>query len=271
MLTKDRDNCGSCGHSCLGGGCANGLCLPITVARDQESPLGIFVPSAASQNSPFVFWVNQGGQNSPSLRRASKDGSNQVPINDVGDQIKKPFDLAVSDEFLYWSEGSVVFRRELVGGTKKAFLNAGGGEARFLALDGNDVFVAGQSGPTGVIVTDKSLYTGTFLATGLAVSANLLFWIQQDTKQIVSGPTMGGPNGNTLIGIGTQAAGLAVDGSSVDWTEDRRRVLRAGIDDHRVVTVFESPEDFGDSDVAVDDKFVYWTESASGFVRRLAK
>ena len=52
-LTTDRLNCGSCGHSCLGGECVKSRCQPVIIAEDQPGPLGIGV------SSHYVFWVNQ--------------------------------------------------------------------------------------------------------------------------------------------------------------------------------------------------------------------
>jgi hypothetical protein len=45
-------NCGSCGHSCLGGGCAGGLCQPIALAGVQNAGPYIAVDTSS------VYWSN---------------------------------------------------------------------------------------------------------------------------------------------------------------------------------------------------------------------
>jgi hypothetical protein len=47
-LSNDGSNCGTCGHSCLGGTCTNGTCLPVTLAHltTTVSPAGLAVNSS---------------------------------------------------------------------------------------------------------------------------------------------------------------------------------------------------------------------------------
>jgi len=48
----DEDNCGECGHSCLGGSCKTGLCQPIVLGTFPDNGLGIAIDSAD------VFFTN---------------------------------------------------------------------------------------------------------------------------------------------------------------------------------------------------------------------
>lgn len=53
-LETDGQHCGRCFHSCLGGACARGACLPVKIAEKQESPAEIFV------HEGMIVWANRG-------------------------------------------------------------------------------------------------------------------------------------------------------------------------------------------------------------------
>jgi hypothetical protein len=275
--TRDPRNCGTCGHSCRGGTCVQSLCQPITVATGQDGPLGIFVPPSSSDEGQFLFWVWQGQHSRPSLRRAFKDGREQGGVEGEDPPAQLPFDLVAANGNVYWTEGNFVYKRGLNGAQKVLLGPAGAGEGRFLAVDGSRLFIVGQQGGTGVIVTQgtaqsETVYNASFVAGGLAISGTTLFWIEQDKGWVVSGMASGVQNGNKQAMTGPQASGLAVDDRYFYWTEDHTRLVRAPRDNPVVVeTIYTSAEPFGDSDVGVDDEFVYWTEFANGLVRRLAK
>jgi hypothetical protein len=50
-VTTDPMNCGRCGHDCLGGACAAGVCQPLLVASFTDQPVGSVVLS-----QDHVFW-----------------------------------------------------------------------------------------------------------------------------------------------------------------------------------------------------------------------
>jgi hypothetical protein len=50
-VTTDPTNCGRCGHDCLGGACAAGVCQPLLVASFTDQPVGSVVLS-----QDHVFW-----------------------------------------------------------------------------------------------------------------------------------------------------------------------------------------------------------------------
>ena len=50
-LENDPANCGTCGHDCLGGECANSLCEPIELATGQGTLRGIVV------DATHVYWT----------------------------------------------------------------------------------------------------------------------------------------------------------------------------------------------------------------------
>src|SRR5687768_7515719 len=53
-VATDAQNCGRCGHSCLGGLCDKGVCQPIVLAADQPGPQEVLVDATRA------YWTNFG-------------------------------------------------------------------------------------------------------------------------------------------------------------------------------------------------------------------
>ena len=271
-LTGDRLNCGACGHSCLGGECVKSRCQPVTIAEDQPGPLGIDV------SANHVFWVNQ---TPAGLMRAGKDGSGMKPLASPTDQIEEPFDIAAdADEvFVYWSEltKNQVFRKPMAGGAKEPLAFGGPGQAAFLAIEGTQIYVSDHRPGLGVIATDKVLFQEQDTIAGLAVKGGIVYWALQTNAKIMAGPATGGDGTGTVSvdAVVGRPMGVAVDQDSIYWIEDGQRLKQAPKrGGASPVTLYESPQPFGDSDVAADGVAVYWTEhgmGATGLVRKLAR
>jgi hypothetical protein len=267
-LTSDRLNCGACGHSCLGGDCLRSRCLPSSIAENQSGPLGIDVAAH------HVYWVNQ----SPAgLVRWSKDGSGTRQLGSPTDLITEPFDIAAdADEtFVYWSEltAAQVYRKPTAGGPKQMVGNGGPGQAAFLSLDGAQLYISDhRTDGLGTIATEQVLYNQFDTIGGLAVKDGVVYWALQTTGKLVAGPTAGATSSSPLIDVApAHPMGVAVDHSSVFWVEDGQRIKQAPRLGGPPVLLYESPQPFGDTDIAVDGTAVYWTEHATGVVRRLAR
>jgi hypothetical protein len=271
-LASDRLNCGACGHSCLGGECSKSRCQPVTIAQDQPGPLGIAV-------SPhYVFWVNQ---TPAGLVRAGKDGSGARALVSPTDQVEEPFDIATdADEtFVYWSEltKNQVFRKPISGGTKETVGNGGPGQTAFLAVEGGQVYVSDHRPDFGTIATDKVLFHEMDTIAGLAVDGAIVYWGLQTAAKIMAGPISGG-DGNGTVAVDAVVGhpmGVAVDQDNIYWIEDGQRLKQAPRrGGASPVLLYESPQAFGDSDVAADGAAIYWTEhgtGATGVVRKLAR
>jgi len=273
-LATDRLNCGACGHSCLGGECVRSRCQPVAIAEDQSAPLGIDV------SAHHVFWVNQ---TPPGLMRWAKDGSGTKPLASPSDGVDDPFDVAVdADEvFVYWSElnKNLIFRKPMNGGAKEQVGPGGPGQTAFLALEGPQVYVT-DFRPlmmTGIIATDKVvLYVEPDTVAGLAVKSGIVYWARQTEGKIMVGPAT--DMGTATIAVDAvvgRPMGVAVDQDNIYWIEDGLRIKQAPRrGGASPVTLYESPQAFGDSDIGADATALYWTEhgtAGTGLVRRLAK
>jgi hypothetical protein len=103
-LSDDGSNCGACGHSCLGGMCTNGTCLPVTLAH-----LTTTVSAAGlAANSSTVFTSIPGNSSLPwSLYGVPKTAVNTSPspimTADAGNNVTGF--LGASDTLLFAETG----------------------------------------------------------------------------------------------------------------------------------------------------------------------
>src|SRR5690348_6466281 len=105
---SDPNNCGVCGHSCLGGACAAGACVPVRLASDQGD---------------------------------SAYGAAWYPYTtDIGDPLPGPDRLAVDDTHVYWLNlRGEVMRVPIAGGDPERVAKTAANPA-WLVLDGQSVY-----------------------------------------------------------------------------------------------------------------------------------
>jgi hypothetical protein len=272
-FSTDRNNCGMCGHSCGGPECLMGKCQPRTVLSAQSLPLGLAI-SPLPRHATYLYWVNQ---DPPSLWRARKDGTGSEAMAAAGVAIH-PFDIDVDEVSLYWSEAKdfQVYQKPLDGGGTKISWRQPGGEAGFIATDGVDLFAASFSplpaaGHGDSIVTMQNLYSNLPIVGGLAARTGFLYWVQQGDRSVVRAPIVPGVPQVVAHAVG-RPMGLAVDDTYLYWVEDSQQIMRAPLTSGtQPEAIFKADAPFGDSDVAVDNDFVFWSESKTGLIRRLAK
>ncbi|MGZ5971439.1 MAG: hypothetical protein ACXWP4_27405 [Polyangiales bacterium] len=90
-VLADPDNCGRCGHSCLGGECASGRCLPMLLANEGTSTLAVS-PGADG----YVFFTKD-----TAVVRMQKIGGGRTVLHDHVDGLA-PTVLRATDARLFW-------------------------------------------------------------------------------------------------------------------------------------------------------------------------
>lgn len=90
---SDSQNCGSCGHDCLGGECILGACQPVEIARNQGRVFTIAV------DERFVYWAGDGSV------VAKKNIDNTGTVSELVPASAKEYvyDWALVGQTLYWS------------------------------------------------------------------------------------------------------------------------------------------------------------------------
>src|SRR5206468_1326744 len=91
-ILTSGDNCGRCGHSCLGGACADGGCQPLAI-RSNTSPRNLAV------DKDHVYWLEP---KTNRVMQADKDGKNTLELAYGGPNNDYPLALAIDDAGVYW-------------------------------------------------------------------------------------------------------------------------------------------------------------------------
>src|SRR5262245_11453638 len=112
-VVSNSENCGECGHSCLGGACELSTCQPVVLAAGQGGPRGIAVDE---QN---VYWANE---NDGTVMGVRKSGG---PVFKIATGQKTPSAVATDGTLVYWLSP--------VEGTVTAAPTSGGGQPVMLA------------------------------------------------------------------------------------------------------------------------------------------
>src|SRR5262249_54432682 len=94
--TSDPENCGKCGHSCLGGQCVQAACSPVVIVT------GAIQPRAVAVDSTYVYWAEAGNGN---IRRAFLDGGSPQTVATTGGTVTA---IAVDPDRVFWVDQTFV-------------------------------------------------------------------------------------------------------------------------------------------------------------------
>ena len=261
-LSTDGDSCGRCAHSCRGGDCTDGLCVPTVLAVGQSRAEYVAVDDTS------VYWTDL---SAGTVMKAPLSGGTPVTLA-TGQS--NPAPIAVNAGGVYWSS---------YGDDRLMLSPAGGGMPIFvlsapvdrLTVDRSNVYWTDnfQGTVMKVAVGSSSSYTlasGQGSPDGLAVDASNVYWADYDTGTVSKVP-IGGGAPVVLVpaqgGVGLRR--VAVDAASVYWTDGGvRAVLKVPVGGGAPL-VLAAGRDDSMFDIAVDATDVYWSEK--GGVMRVAR
>lgn len=303
----DSFHCGACGHSCQGGPCNNGACLPFGIA------LGQVGPDALAVDGTHAYWANAGtGAADGGIARAPKffggatsllvsgrvgpigllrvgndvvwterghlgafdGGVYRVPatggvVTTLAQGAGAPLGLVTDGTLLYWTanEAHQVLTLPLVGGAPTVLATVT--SPRRVALDGTHLYVTQGDGALARIPlaggAAEILATGLADPWGLAVDGTTVYVRLAAGGALVAVPKAGGAPATLASGLDAKED-VALDGNQL--------VYGSGGALYALPIAGGPPQALATADasaVLADPAAWFWTDSASGTVKGLAR
>jgi Stigma-specific protein, Stig1 len=257
-LQSDANNCGACGHECLGTACALGLCAPTLVASGRaDSAAG-----ALASNGSIIYWHDNAAhavmsmdllQNSPTVLAADVANVFWMSINGntlaastyqlVPNQVIRvplaggnPVSLAtepvtlegvaLDDTYAYFTtdempDNGSLWRVPLAGGATETLLSSI--KANVIALDADQVYFTSY-GPGRVLKVPKIGGIPTVLADNqpgpwhVVVSAGYAYWTNHYGDTIMRAPTDASAAPVPVVQGLQGPQAIVVDGTTIYFT-----------------------------------------------------
>ncbi|MBX3190948.1 MAG: hypothetical protein KF819_28390 [Labilithrix sp.] len=253
-LQTNALHCGACGHSCLGGECAGGKCQPFQLASATR-------PSGVGVDNTHVYYTFP---SVPAIQRVQRDGkctpAAPCPQDFAGGAVGDPL-TSIRGPSAVVSDGSFVWWTNQASGNL-------GRRAAALPPGAINNFGPAQSTLPGYIVLGggKIWWTSGF--------GNI------DPAPHVRKADLDGSNVTTVASYATPVATfagfgqIAADAANIYWASEKSGVFHAAFTDPPCVegsTCKQYGSVSGPFGIAVDATYVYWTEPASGTVKRAPK
>ena len=182
----DPHNCGSCGHDCLAGGCAGGMCQPFTLIT------GVTGYDMVVSNGT-LYWVDEG---SPGHVWTCTISNNACAPSSFAHNQTTPERITLGG-----SGNGTVFWSNYGTGT---------------AADGTVMSLPLAGGPT-----PNTVASGLWTPQGVAADATYLFWVQSYAPTpLLTRLTLGSGTTSLPTGSGSAPTAVAVGGGAVYWTDD---------------------------------------------------
>ena len=291
--TQQGLECSATGACPSGQTCTDGFCFNFGSAPSFDAAIDAFVyecvtetlaggqagaSSLDAQDDNSVYWTAEGG--TVVLRSPKVLGTPEV-FHDSG-LGKTPFDVVTDATDVYWTEnddvGRVLHKAKTAAPASLALeLAINQGSPSHLAVDGTHVYWSNSAAGTinrvqkgGGVVEERAV--GQATPTSLVIDDTHVYWINSTAGQIMRTDKndLGEVTGlQQLAGGQLNPTDIALTDEAVFWSAtDDNEIRTVGKDGGAFSTVV--PAEVGVADLTVHDGHVYWSNSISGDIQRLA-
>ncbi len=270
-FTQDAQNCGTCGHDCLGGACSAGECMPFVIAQGQADAQHM----AVSGN--FVFWT---ATSQSQVRRCPKSGC----VGDAGAfAVSQPFAIGITADprFVYFSAETAgrIVRADPVSAAQVTFLDKQSRPA-LMTGDKTDLYwlnlgTAGQVNTSTLVKLSKDGGAPVVIAPGLdglldiALNTKWVYFTtaKNEVRACELPDCAGGPVDLVVAGSSKGLSGLTADDNFVYWTA----TVGANVTRCAAAGCGQNPETIAQSQngarsIVVDGAMLYWADRGAGTI-----
>lgn len=303
---SDGDNCGACGHSCLGGECKAGHCAPVVLAKDQLQMQGL------TADNQYVYWVTSSQNLTGKVQKVAFGGG---AITTLATNQSNPGSLVLDQGNLFWSNvyccSSTIMKVSADGGTATPIATAQPGPQGLTYYDGavywpNHVAAGSLMSASTSGGAATTVIANVDRPTSIALDATNIYWTEDGAGVIRKAPRAGGAaallvsnqKNPTLVNVSAtylywindtsmmrQAlsggsaepfqvadgrATIMVDSKNIYWGNDNGIKLAAH-GSNVVQTLVEAKDVSSVGNMWFDAKSVYWTDWKGGRVLRRAR
>jgi hypothetical protein len=262
----DPENCGACGHDCLGAACTNGVCEYEELVDEQDTP------SCIALDIGYVYWALGSSGDSP--RSTLKSGGPIQTYARAG-TLDAVTDCTVQGGFFYATDGHAVWRYPIPSGGGAPVIYGQMGLRGLAALPNSATVVATDS-QLGTVLSCSGrcnnmpnvIASGQATPYQIAADATHVYWTNRGDGTVAR-HELAAPGTNTIATGQNGPGGIAVDATHVYWANQGGTIVKMEKGGGTPVEL-ASGQSVAES-VAVDETHVYWTAPGDGTVMRVAK
>jgi hypothetical protein len=237
-LATDRQNCGACGHDCLGGDCAGGVCQPVTLVVNVAEVQGIAV------DDTYVYFTQY---NNGILSKVPKAGGSVQQL------------FRGANGWLTAVAGPNVYATGRTTGTILYVQTDGGLPAGVDASLPSDAGFVGNVSALSIAPPGAQVY-------GIAADGTYVYWTDLTLGNVWRTPVAGPhPSPPKIIAYAPATTGIAVSDAGVVWGGYTDHIYYLPRDASEPVQLTRIP-DIDLRFVAMDETRAYFTMSDNGSV-----
>jgi hypothetical protein len=271
-LATDAKNCGACGHDCLGGACAAGVCGTFTVAS------GLSTPDHPVVVDRVAYWTSNDGSvfSCPVVGCTTPTRLMQI---DAGNPLPYGLDIhnGVAYVIGYYSQSILSCKTSGCAGAPTTVVSGLDYPSRVYADDTNVYFLNANTADIErcdlpVCTTRTRIALGIPAWFTMTTDDTEVYWVQNPNGDSSNGTiykapkTQAGDAGGEVILTSRNPADIAVKSGVLYMTENgnvTKITLAPGLPEFPLANGQSQP-----AGIAVDDANVYWATLGDGAIRR---